>query len=89
MTYSRTDLEIIRKIALNEKCFSLLVASLCPDIYGHEIVKAGLLLGLLGGNSVSSESSAAGDDEQVPIRQDIHVLIVGDPGLGKVSLYFT
>ena len=29
--------------------FQILVASLCPSIYGHEIIKASLLLGLVGG----------------------------------------
>ena len=29
--------------------FQVLVASLCPSIYGHEIIKASLLLGLVGG----------------------------------------
>jgi len=65
--------------------------SLCPDIFGHELVKAGLLLGLLGG----SRPEDAADFEEAPglsakplgsecsIRSDIHVLIVGDPGLGS------
>jgi DNA helicase MCM8 len=29
----------------------LLVGSLCPAIYGHELVKAGLILGLFGGTA--------------------------------------
>lgn len=82
-TYTNyTDLELqqIRKIALSENCFALLVASLCPDIFGHEIVKAGLLLGLLGGTpNPPSETS-------IPVRSDIHVLVVGDPGMGKSQL---
>jgi DNA helicase MCM8 len=76
--------------------------SICPGIYGHEIVKAGLLLGLLGGSKRSSGKESGGhgvgvggdfDDDLVAqtqsksdscfnIRADIHVLIVGDPGLG-------
>ncbi|KAK9824829.1 hypothetical protein WJX81_003431 [Elliptochloris bilobata] len=47
-----------------------LVHSLCPAIYGHELVKAGLVLALLGG---VRKGHAARDC--VPIRGDIHVLI--------------
>jgi hypothetical protein len=59
----------------------VLSSSLCPTIYGHELVKAGLLLALMGGvrKNVNSTNS-------VPIRGDIHVLLVGDPGLGKSQL---
>lgn len=55
--------------------FPLLVHSLCPSIYGHEMIKAGLLLSLFGGNA-----------ERSKIRDNIHVLIVGDPGLGKSQM---
>lgn len=48
---------------------------MCPSIYGHELVKAGLLLSLFGGSSPNSE-----------VREDIHVLLVGDPGLGKSQM---
>ncbi|KAI8465449.1 MAG: MCM2/3/5 family-domain-containing protein [Monoraphidium minutum] len=55
--------------------------ALCPAIYGHEVVKAGLLLALLGGVRKNADSA-----NRVPIRGDIHVLLVGDPGLGKSQL---
>lgn len=61
--------------------FRQLVHSLCPSIYGHELVKAGLLLSLFGGVRKN-----AGSKNRVPIRGDLHVLIVGDPGLGKSQL---
>lgn len=48
--------------------------SLCPNIYGHEIVKAGLILSLFGGNARRAQ------------RDDIHILLVGDPGLGKSQM---
>lgn len=40
---------MIRHIQEEEDTFKTLVHSLCPAIYGHEMVKAGLLLGLFGG----------------------------------------
>lgn len=64
-----------------------LFCSLLP----HELVKAGLTLALFGGSQ-----KYADDKNRIPIRGDPHVLIVGDPGLGKsqmlqvsIILYFT
>ena len=104
--YSQEDIHTIRYISNHPTTFSLLVASLCPEIYGHNLLKAGLILGLLGGtnsdhdlnlNSHFSGSGHVGSDvggggskeENMPVRSDIHVLIVGDPGLGKVGLLYT
>jgi DNA helicase MCM8 len=61
--------------------FKHLVHALCPAIYGHELVKAGMLLAMFGGVRKN-----VGDCNSVPTRGDIHVLIVGDPGLGKSQL---
>ena len=58
-----------------------LVHALCPAIYGHELVKAGVVLALLGGVRKGN-----GDLASVPVRGDIHCLIVGDPGIGKSQL---
>lgn len=49
--------------------------SLSPNIYGHEMVKAGLILSLFSGNA-----------EHLELRENIHVLMVGDPGLGKSQM---
>ena len=58
-----------------------LVHALCPAIYGHELVKAGVLLCLFGGVRKGSEDQAS-----APVRGDIHCLLVGDPGIGKSQL---
>lgn len=66
--------EIIQTIAGNKNSFKLLVDSLCPDIFGHEVIKAGLLLALFRGR------------ENGVTRSNPHILIVGDPGLGKSQM---
>ena len=58
--------------------FKLLVNSLCPTVFGHNMVKAGLLLGMFGGTVRS--------DRVVPERAAPHILVVGDPGLGKSQM---
>jgi DNA helicase MCM8 len=50
------DLEAVREIHdVGEDLFKLLVASLSPAIYGHDLVKAGLLLGLFGGSQSAKQ----------------------------------
>jgi hypothetical protein len=49
MEFTLKDLYLIQRIQEEDQIFRLLVNSLCPAIYGHELVKAGLLLGLFGG----------------------------------------
>ncbi|ETN67426.1 DNA replication licensing factor MCM8 [Anopheles darlingi] len=73
--FTELDMEAIRMIQSEPSPFRLLVQSLCPSIYGHEIVKAGLLLGLFGGQATSART-----------RPEIHVLVVGDPGIGKSQI---
>lgn len=66
----------MQEIHSEPSLFRLLVNSLCPAIFGHEVVKAGLLLGLAGGSHYSGRDS----------RCDAHILVVGDPGLGKSQM---
>ncbi|KAK9195654.1 hypothetical protein WN943_003779 [Citrus x changshan-huyou] len=82
-SFSPRDLEFIVKFSeeSGSDIFRQIVQSICPSIYGHELVKAGITLALFGG--VRKHSM---DQNKVPVRGDIHVIVVGDPGLGKSQL---
>lgn len=81
MEFSLKDLYAIQEIQAEENLFKLIVNSLCPVIFGHELVKAGLTLALFGGSQ-----KYADDKNRIPIRGDPHILVVGDPGLGKSQM---
>uniref|UniRef100_A0A8C2T597 DNA helicase MCM8 n=1 Tax=Coturnix japonica TaxID=93934 RepID=A0A8C2T597_COTJA len=81
MEFSLKDLYAVQEIQAEENLFRIIVNSLCPAIYGHEIVKAGLALALFGGCQKFVD-----DKNRIPVRGDPHVLIVGDPGLGKSQM---
>ena len=76
--FSPRDLEAFREIQSDPSVFKSVVNSLCPPIFGHELVKAGLVLGLVGGSRPANQGFS--------VRSDPHILVVGDPGLGKSQL---
>lgn len=84
--FAQKDLAFVR--AFVETCqgsnLEMLVHSIAPGIFGLDIVKAGLVLSLFGG----VRQSGAHDDKgsKINLRGDIHVMLVGDPGLGKSRL---
>ncbi|KCV68233.1 hypothetical protein H696_05157 [Fonticula alba] len=80
-SFSVRDLYSIRYIASRPALFRRLVHSMCPAIHGHSIVKAGFLLALFGGRRKHT-----GNDDRLSVRHDSHILVVGDPGMGKSQL---
>jgi len=70
--------EEMRAIAEDPFVHQNLLNSIAPSIYGNEYIKQAVLYLLLGG--VSRER------EDVRIRGDINVLLVGDPGTAKSQM---
>lgn len=83
LDFNDQEINQIKEIAAAHNIFKILVHSLCPRIFGHEMVKAGLLLSLFG---ASGNRSNFGETPGLGKRSEIHVLVVGDPGLGKSLL---
>ncbi|KAJ1474037.1 MCM2/3/5 family-domain-containing protein [Baffinella frigidus] len=59
--------------------YGKLAASIAPEIFGHEDVKKALLLQLVGGVDRSL-------NDGMRIRGDMHVCLMGDPGVAKSQL---
>jgi DNA helicase MCM8 len=73
------DMAIVERMRNDKQIFYSLIRSFCPTIFGQELVKAGLLLGIVGGSSkaISQDTS---------FRETSHILLLGDPGIGKSQL---
>jgi len=73
------DRERIMELATSDDIYGKIVRSIAPSIYGHEDVKLAIALQLFGGVPKKLPDGTE-------IRGDIHVLLVGDPGVAKSQL---
>merc|ERR1719464_631361 len=73
------DVKNIQAIAARPDAFQLLSRSFAPSICGHDRVKSGLLLQMVGGMEKDLPNGTH-------LRGDINVLLVGDPSCGKSQM---
>lgn len=76
------DIEKIHKLSQQPNIYERLCHSIAPEIYGYETVKEGLLLQMFEGFRPSSDVFKADYMD----RWTIHILLIGDPGIGKSQL---
>ncbi|MBU0760492.1 MAG: AAA family ATPase [Nanoarchaeota archaeon] len=76
---SDEDVTQIQELAADPNIFKRLSESIAPSIYGYSQIKQAVLLQLFSG--VKKKKSDGG-----MTRGDIHVLLVGDPGVAKSVL---
>lgn len=70
------EIEDLKQMVHSDHIYSRLVNSLAPMVYGHEMVKKGLLLQLMGGVHKTTP-------EGMQLRGDLNICIVGDPSTSK------
>ena len=75
-TLTEPEFEELKQMVNSDHIYSRLVESIAPTVYGHDIVKKGLLLQLMGG--VHKQTP-----EGMHLRGDINICIVGDPSTSK------
>jgi DNA replication licensing factor MCM6 len=73
---SPNEINELKNMVHSDNIFMRLVDSIAPMIYGHTVVKKGLLLQLMSGVSKSTPEGMA-------LRGDINICIVGDPSTSK------
>ncbi|MCQ8903571.1 MAG: minichromosome maintenance protein MCM [Methanothrix sp.] len=76
---SPEDEKRILELSRDPHIYEKIVRSIAPSIYGYEDVKEALALQLVSGFSKRLPDGAR-------IRGDIHILLVGDPGVAKSQL---
>ena len=79
---TENDIEEIINLSKRSDIFELLWKSLAPEVYGYENIKKGLILQLFEGNRPSDDTFKTDTMD----RWTIHVLLIGDPGIGKSQL---
>jgi len=75
-SYTQAEIQDLRAMVHSDHIYSRLVQSLAPTVYGHDIVKKGLLLQLMSGVSKTTAEGMA-------LRGDINICVVGDPSTSK------
>lgn len=76
-TLTPFELQDLKQLVHADYIYSRLVDSIAPMIYGHQSIKKGLLLQLIGGVTKKTV------DEGMQLRGDINICIVGDPSTSK------
>ena len=73
------EAEII-ETSKDERVYTRFIKSLVPSIYGHTEIKESVLLQMFGGTKDKYSEGGA------RMRDDIHILLIGDPGVAKTRI---
>ena len=79
VSISEEDEAVIKDMASDPAIYGKIARSIAPTIYGNDDVKEAIALQLFGGIAKEMPDGST-------LRGDIHVLLVGDPGIAKSQL---
>jgi len=79
VTITPEEEQAIRELAASPDIFKKIAGSISPTIYGYPLEKETLALQLFGGIQKKM-------DDGTRIRGDVHILLVGDPGVAKTMI---
>lgn len=71
---SKEDIDEINDLSHKKDIFDIFINSVAPNTYGYEEIKSGIVLQLFEGYHTEEEEND---------RWIIHILVIGDPGIGK------
>jgi replicative DNA helicase Mcm len=74
---TKEDERRLKELSKNPNINDIIAKSIAPSIYGHTEVKKALALQLFGGTRGKTMKGG------MNIRDDIHILLIGDPGIAK------
>ncbi len=76
---TKEDEQRIEELSKKPNIREIVRDSIAPFIYGHNEVKSAIVLQLFGGRTGKTLQGDA------PVRDDIHILLIGDPGIAKCT----
>lgn len=79
---TESDKKMLRELSQRQDIYELLVNTLAPEMYGYDTIKEGILLQLFEGSRPLDDSMKTDSMD----RWTTHILIIGDPGIGKSQL---
>ncbi|MBI4896475.1 MAG: minichromosome maintenance protein MCM [Candidatus Aenigmarchaeota archaeon] len=79
LSLTADDEEQIQKLAHDSDIYEKLKMSIAPAIYGHDEIKESVVMQLFGGVQHTMPDGSK-------VRGNIHILLTGDPGIGKTQI---
>ena len=80
ITITENEVQQIKEISKDPQLFDRIRQSTLPSVYGNEELKEAVALYLFGSDNIPS------DEEHDYYRGDIHILLIGDPGVAKSQI---